>query len=281
MSARLEALAVPGGRGRAASARVAEVASALAGALRRAVPFLSRRRVAVDAKPVRCVAFADLAGDGGVAHASAFTVRAAGASPSAAATRGLILLDDVALARILDGVLGGDGSPSRSGAPPTSAQSALASRVTGSMLRAFGDVLASRLSLAIEPTTSKDIEAGAAVVLPLVMDGGGTVQLALPLSAIARDDDAAEPQHLDSGIAAAMTDVELDVVAELGKVRLPLEALAELAVGDVIRLSLPLDERARICAGGATLFHGRPTASGHVVAVAIERPANEPSPARP
>ena len=74
-----------------------------------------------------------------------------------------------------------------------------------------------------------------------------------------------------------MTDVELDVVAELGKVRLPLEAIAQLAVGDVIRLSLPLDERARICAGGATLFHGRPTASGHVVAVAIERPANESS----
>lgn len=272
----LEALAVPGGRGRAARARMTDVASPLAAALRRAVPFLSRRRVAVIAKAARCLSFAELAADATIAHVSTFVVRTAGGgSPSTAAMRGLVLFDDVALARILDGVLGGDGSASTSGVAPTSAQSALASRVTGSMLRAFGDVLASRLSLAIEPTPSKDVEAGAAVVLPLAMDGGGTVLLALPLSAIARDEDAAEPQQVDSGIAAAMTDVELDVIAELGKVRLPLEAIAQLAVGDVLRLSLPLDERARICAGGATLFHGRPTASGHVVAVAIERAASE------
>src|SRR5262249_55403126 len=109
------------------------------------------------------------------------------------------------------------------------------------------------------------------------IEGGGKVFLALPLAAVMQDEEAAEPTHLDSGIAAAMTDVELDVVAELGKVRLPLEAIASLAVGDVIRLSLPLDERARVCAGGATLFHGRPTASGHVVAVAIERSAKERS----
>ncbi|MBX3258167.1 MAG: hypothetical protein KF782_00500 [Labilithrix sp.] len=94
--------------------------------------------------------------------------------------------------------------------PSTSAQSALASRVTGSMLRAFGDVLTSRLSLAIEPTTSKDVEAGAAVVLPLAMEGGGAVLLALPLSAVARDEEAAEPQQVDSGIAAAMTDAASD-----------------------------------------------------------------------
>ncbi|MCW5832778.1 MAG: FliM/FliN family flagellar motor switch protein [Labilithrix sp.] len=255
---------------------MSEIRSPLAAALRRAVPVLSRRRVAVTAKPARCVPFAELAADGAVAHVSTFIVRpAGGGSATTAPTRGLVLFDDVALARILDGVLGGDGSPVTSGAAPTSAQSALASRVTGSMLRAFGDVLTSRLSLAIEPTTSKDVEAGAAVVLPLAMEGGGAVLLALPLSAVARDEEAAEPQQVDSGIAAAMTDVELDVVAELGKVRLPLEAIARLAVGDVLRLSLPLDERARICAGGATLVHGRPTASGHVVAVAIERAASE------
>lgn len=113
------------------------------------------------------------------------------------------------------------------------------------------------------------------MVVPLMMDGGGTIFLALPLSAISHEDSDSEPPQIDSGIAAAMTDVELDVVAELGRVRLPLEALAQLAIGDVIRLSLPLDERARVCAGGATLFHGRPTASGHVVAVAIERASNE------
>jgi flagellar motor switch protein FliM len=272
----LEALSVPGGRGRAACARVAEVGPKLAAALRRAVPFLSRRRVPVTAEAPRCVPFAELATDGTLVHASAFLVRPIGnTSPGTAGVRGLVLFDEIALGRVLDGVLGGDGSASATAPPPTSAQGALASRVTGSMLRAFSDVLAGSLALAIETTASKEVEAGAAVVLPLAIHGGGKVFVAIPLSTITQDEEATEPTRLDSGIAAAMTEVELDVVVELGKVRLPLEAIARLAVGDVIRLSLPLDERARVSAGGATLFHGRPTASGHVVAVAIERSAND------
>lgn len=275
MVRQLEALSVTGERGRAASARIAALAPALAGALRRAVPFLARRRVGVSVEPTRGVAFVDLASDEGIVHASAFTVRA-GEHKSTSTLRGLVLFDDLALARILDGVLGGDGSPPAGVTTPTSAQAALASRVAGSIIKAVGEVLATRLGLFVEPTASKDVGAGPAVVLPLTMDGGGKVLLALPLSAISRADEGSEPPQLDSGIAAAMTDVELDVVAELGKVRLPLEAIAQLAIGDVLRLSLPLDERARVCAGGATLFHGRPTASGHVVAVAIERSSNDP-----
>ncbi|HVH45747.1 MAG TPA: FliM/FliN family flagellar motor switch protein [Labilithrix sp.] len=277
MGTRIEALSVPGGRGRAACARVAELGSDLGGALRRAIPFLARRRVVITAEPARCVPFADLASDPKIAHASAFTIRAVG-SPTpapAAAVRGVVLFDEVALARILDGVLGGDGSATTAVSAPSSAQTALATRVTGTLLRAFSEVIASRLALLVEPAAAKDIAAGTAVVLPLVMEGGGKVMLAIPLSVVTQDEESTDSDRIDSGLAAAMTDVELDVVAELGKVRLPLEAIAQLAIGDVIRLSLPLDERARICAGGATLFHGRPTASGHVVAVAIERMANE------
>ena len=274
MFTHLEALSVSGGRGRAACVRITEIAPELASAIRRAVPFLARKRISVHTEPARCIPFADLAADDSIVHASAFTARSAGAS-SSSTLRGLVLFDDVALARILDGVLGGDGDSTNAIATPSSAQSALASRIAGSMLKALGDVLVSRLRLAVEPTSSRDIAAGAAVVVPLMMDGGGTIFLALPLSAISHEDSDSEPPQIDSGIAAAMTDVELDVVAELGRVRLPLEALAQLAIGDVIRLSLPLDERARVCAGGATLFHGRPTASGHVVAVAIERASNE------
>ena len=103
------------------------------------------------------------------------------------------------------------------------------------------------------------------------MEGGGKILLALPLSSIHATKEPVEDAEVDSGIAMALTEVEVDIVAELGKVRLPLEAIASLKVGDVLRLALPLDERARVCAGGAVLFHGRPTASGEVVAVALER----------
>jgi flagellar motor switch protein FliM len=267
---RIEALSVPGGRGRVACARVAEFTGDLATALRRAVPFLARKRVGITAEEPRCVSFAQLAADATIVHAVAFTV--GGSSGS----RGLVLVDEVALARMLDGVLGGGGETSSLGsAALTSAQFALASRVSGGVLRAFSDVIASKLGVEIKATASKDIEPGSAVVAALALDAGGRILVAIPLSAIrtseAAEADAAGPAPIDAGIAMAMTEVEVDIVAELGKVRLPLETIANLKVGDVLRLTLPLDERARVCAGGAMLFQGRPTASGEVVAVALER----------
>lgn len=267
----IQALSVPGGRGRAACARVAELSSDLATALRRGVPFLARRRVAVTAELPRCVSFADLALDMTIVHASAFVVRSS--RTTGASLRGLILIDEAALARILDGVLGGEGVSTLGSASLTSAQNALASRVSSAMLRSFGDVLATRLKLTVEPTAAKEIQAGSAVLVTLALEGGGRILVALPLSAVGADEPATESEHVDSGIAAAMTEVEIDIIAELGKVRLPLQTIAGLQVGDVVRLSLPLDERARVCAGGAVLFHGRPTASGEVVAVALERRA--------
>ncbi len=267
MSGRLDALAVPGGRGRAACARVAEVSSSLGTALRRAMPFLARRRVTVTAEPPRCQSFADLAADDSIVHVAPFQV--------VRGSRGLLLVDDTALARILDDVLGGQpGAIAELQRTPSgglsSAQAALAGRVSGTMLRAFGEVTSHKLAITIEPIAAKEIESGSAVVVTLNMEGGGRILLALPLSSIHTAEPVEEAQA-DSGIAMALTDVEVDIVAELGKVRLPLEAIAALKVGDVLRLSLPLDERARVSAGGAVLFQGRPTASGESVAVALER----------
>lgn len=266
---RIEALSVPGGRGRAACARVAELTGDLATALRRAVPFLARKRVGITAEEPKCMSFAQLAADATIVHAAAFTI----GGPAGA--RGLVLVDEVALARMLDGVLGGGGETSSLGSgPQTAAQTALASRVSGGVLRAFADVIGAKLGVEIKATASKEIEPGSAVVVGLALDAGGRILVAIPLSAIRTSDAVAGADGaptVDSGIAMAMTEVEVDIVAELGKVRLPLETIANLKVGDVLRLALPLDERARVCAGGAPLFQGRPTASGEVVAVALER----------
>lgn len=262
----LDALAVGGGRGRAACARLSELVEELTIALRRAVPFLARRRIDISAEPPRCITFAELAADPTTAHASAFAVRVPG---SDAGLRGLVLLDGSATARILDGVLGGGGLSAPEPAPLTPAQSALVTRVTVGMVRAFGQVLSARLGIETEPIASKETNAGLAVAVALNIDGGGRVLVVVPLGAV-RADEAGSTERVDPSIAAALADVELDVVAELGKVCLSLDALSRLKVGDVVRLTLSLDERARVCAGGALLFHGRPTASGDLVAVAIE-----------
>lgn len=264
MDSQIKTLAEPGGRGRAACAKAAEAGPELAVALKRALPFLARQRVVVTADPTRCTSFADLAADPEIFHTAAFSEKTANA-------RGLILFDEAALARVLDGVLGGGSATTLSSAKLTSAQLALATRVSTSLLKAFAEALTTRLGVTIEPSASKEIDSGAAVVVTLVLDGGGKISVALPLAAIRTDDPAADLGKNDPGIEAAMNEVEVDVVAELGKVRLSLDTIMRLQVGDVVRLSLPLDERARVSAGGAVLYHGRPTASGAVVAVALER----------
>jgi flagellar motor switch protein FliM len=262
----IRTLSEPGGRGRAACAKAASAGPELAAALKRALPFLARKRLAIVPDQTRCVSFAELAADTSILYTQAWKDKGTNA-------RGLVFFDEAGLARVLDGVLGGGTSTKLPSAKLTSAQLALASRVTTSIVRAFADALESKLGLAIEPIASKEIDAGVAVTLSLAIEGEGRISVALPLACI-RADEPSEPPKVDDGIAAAMMDVDIDIVAELGKVRLSLDAIAKLRVGDVVRLSLPLDERARVSAGGAVLFHGRPTASGEVVAVALERMAS-------
>jgi flagellar motor switch protein FliM len=267
MSDQIKTLAQPGGRGRVACAKAVVAGPELIVALKRALPFLARKRLPIKLDTARCVSFADLAADDQIVYTSAFSEKTTNA-------RGLVFFDEAALARVLDGALGGGDATKLPSLKLTSAQNALALRVTASVMKAFAEALAGKLGLSVEPSSNKEIDAGVAVVLGLCIDGegGGVISVALPLACI-RVDEPSEPPKVDDGIAAAMLEVDVDIVAELGKVRLSLDAIARLQVGDVVRLSLPLDERARVSAGGAVLFHGRPTASGDVVAVALERMA--------
>lgn len=261
----IKTLAQPGGRGRAACAKASEAGAELIVALKRALPFIARKRLPVKLEPARCISFADLAADDAIVYTSAWSEKTSNA-------RGLVFFDEAGLARVLDGALGGGDATKLPSLKLTSAQNALASRVTVAVVKAFAEALSNKLGLSIEASANKEIDGGIAVVLSLGIEGGGIISVALPLACI-RADEPSEAPKVDEGIANAMLDVDVDIVAELGKVRLSLEAIAKLQVGDVVRLSLPLDERARVSAGGAVLFHGRPTASGDVVAVALERTA--------
>lgn len=264
----LARLGITGERSRRAQDNLGRASADLVLALRRVLPFLTRKRVGVVAAPPRTVLFADLESTvANVAFRMAFV-----AGPSRAP--GVLAIDGAGLSRILDGVLGGgEADPSALEAGSlSSAQSALAGRVSEGILRAFGEALRSRLGLTIEATTAASpTQAGASAVLTFALAGGGVIALAVPLSVLG--DTQAAVESGDGRVAAVLVDVEVDVIAELGKVRLPLSALAALAVGDVVQLALPLDERARVCAGGVVLFRGRPTASGVTVGIAIERQA--------
>ena len=228
----LARLGITGERSRRAQDNLGRASADLVLALRRVLPFLTRKRVAVVAAPARAVLFAELA------EAVPDLVFKMPFTAGARRAPGILAIDAVGAARILDGVLGGgEEDPSAGGAGElSSAQLALAGRVGETILRAFSDALRARLGVALEP-----------------MAGTATTG--------------------DARMAAVMVEVEIDVVAELGQVRLPLSRLATLAVGDVIQLSLSLDEEARVCAGGTVLFRGRPIASGVTIGIAIERHA--------
>lgn len=265
----LAKLGVGGERSRRAREQLGRASAELVLALRRVVPFLTRKRIAVIAAPPRTSLFAEL--PQAIPDIAFRAPLVAGPTH----TGGVLCIDSVGLSRILDGVLGGGDMP----APPldagalSSAQTALATRAAASILRAFADALRGSLGLAVEaraggPAAS---DSGACAVLSFAIAGGGVIALALPVSVLSDGEGVAE--NGDVRIAAAMVDVEVDVVAELGKMRMPLETLAALAVGDVLPLPLPLEERARVCAGGAVLFRGRPTAIGLAIGIAIERHA--------
>lgn len=261
-------IGISGERSRRAQEILGRASADLVLAVRRVLPFLTRKHVAVVAAPPRTTLFSDLeAAVPNIAFTAPFTAGPAGAC-------GVVAIDAPGLSRILDGVLGGGDMPATvlTAGSLSSAQSALAARVSASIVRAFAEALRSKLGLAVEAAAgATPADAGACAVLSFAIAGGGVIALAVPVAVLSDGEAPAETN--DSRIAALMVDVEVDVVAELGKVRMPLQALAALAVGDVLQLPLPLDERARVCAGGAVLFRGRPTASGLAIGIAIERHA--------
>ena len=151
----LARLGITGERSRRAQENLGRASADLVLALRRVLPFLTRKRVAVIAAPARTVLFAELAE---AIPDLAFTM------PFAAGARrapGILAIDGVGAARILDGVLGGgEGEPAAGGPPLSSAQLALAGRVAEGVLRAFSEALRARLGVALEPALGTALREG-------------------------------------------------------------------------------------------------------------------------
>ena len=101
-------------------------------------------------------------------------------------------------------------------------------------------------------------------------DTAGTIVLLVPAGAIETKEVAeASPPEARPETQAAVAEVELEVVAELGRVRLMLARIASLRVGDVLRLPLSVDAPARLHVGGHGLFLGTPITRGSQIAIEI------------
>lgn len=263
-------LGTSGERARKAGERVGAASAELVLALRRSLPFLTRKRVGVVAEPARCALFASLPS---VVPDTAFEVpfTVAGTRPGQPEAASLVF-DRIALVRLLGGVFGTeDEAPEGPASRPmklSAAQSVLASRLCNGVLRAFMDVIEARLGIATSTAGADEPAKGPAAVVVLALAGGGRIALAVSIAALAVPE--AAPPAPDARMAAVLEDVEVDVIAQLGTVRMALDAITKLSVGDVVPLALGLNERATVCAGGSILFRGRPTAAGTVIGIAIE-----------
>jgi flagellar motor switch protein FliM len=275
-AAKLLGFAVEGARVRRAATSLEQASPHLASALRRSMPFLARSGAQVALCFARAIPVRDLLGDlPRPVHATHLVVTPGGA-------RGAIILDAGAIAMVLDGVLGGDGS-----APPqlepgglTAPQIALVSRVVDGVVRSFSEALSRRLSIELH-TSAPDGDDASSEAAPVactfeITSGSqvGRVVLLVAKEALLGRSEAsrdASTEALDPRVASVVEQVELDLVAELARMKITLGHLSRLRVGDTVRLEVPVGGAISVRADGRVVLRGHPTTSAGQIAIRIAK----------
>ncbi|MCA9625835.1 MAG: FliM/FliN family flagellar motor switch protein, partial [Myxococcales bacterium] len=210
-------------------------------------------------------------------------------------TRAALIVDGPAIAFLLEGSLGGDGSavPELSPKGLSVAQHAFIARLSKGLVGVVSSALNDAIGLRLSPLprTGDERGAGAFIALPMeILDPSaddpdqpvGTVTLALSkLALLAAGARREKPRHHpDERVVRALERTELDVVVELGRIRLPLMQVARLMPGDTLRLAVPVEDgKVDVRIDDKTLFRARPTTSGSQLAVRLLDDARpEPSP---
>ncbi len=266
--------ALEGERVRKAAKVLERESPRLAAALKRAIPFLSRRGVPVSLAYTRATPIAELL------ETLPRPLHATHIVSNPGSQRGILLLDAGAIGLFLDGVLGGRGqdipvlNPEGLSAP----QTALVSGLATGIVRAFSDALVGSIGLRLEhaPTDVDEALAEGAPIACVLEFGAedriGRVVLLLPKEVLlvgaddpkSHDGDAPDPR-----IAAVLEGVEIDVIAELGRMRIRVGELGALRVGDTLRLDVPVSGTVSIRANDQILMTGRPTTAGGRIAIKI------------
>jgi flagellar motor switch protein FliM len=271
-------ISADGQRTRRAAAVLERAAPDLAAALKRALPFFVRRGAEIAVEEVHASPSDEILESlPGPRHQVDLVATVGGA-------RGALVLDGVAVALILDGVLGGDGTR-----PPTldekglsKAQAALVGRLAKAIVEAFGEVApphgvsrfeitqgtgdrpAEGIPLACTFRISEKDPAGGERVARIVLFVAKDAILAVAERTVVAKSGAVDPRVL-----AAVSEAEIELVAELGRRRVKFALLAGLKPGDLLRLELPLETEARVHVGGKVLFRGRPTSHAGQVGIRV------------
>lgn len=247
----------------------------LATALRRALPFLTRRDVPVAMEWARAVPAAELMLDlPRPVHVVHLAVEPGGAP-------GALVFDAGALSRMLDGVLGGDGRalPTLDAAGLTAPQRALVGRTVEGIVRAVGEVLSSRIGVNIALASDRpdpNSSDGTSIVCAFMLGADlGRVLLVLPKNALLGPGAAITsalpaPETYNPHVLRALDGVDLELVVELARVPARLDVVLGLRVGDTLPLGIPVSDPVNVRIDDKPMFRGRPTTVAGCIAVRIE-----------
>ena len=268
----------------------------LAHAFRRAVPFLTKRRIRLVPGPAQLVRSdelpADLTPPVYVAHLAS--------EPGGA--RAALLVDGPAVAFLLDGTLGGDCSrpPALPSAKLSGPLAAFMARICQQAALSLSDALAATVGLKLRPLPGPSGErstTGSLIALPLefappagaeqpedepAQRKNGRVVFAISKSALegAQTERRTPRAHRpDPRLTYVVGEAEIELTAELGRMRLCLSRLAALRPGDVLQLDVPLGSPVEVRVRDVVVLRGLPTAVGAHVGVRLVSRASDLGPA--
>ncbi len=244
-------------------------AAAISTAIKRALPFLTRKGVPILPKAT----FA-----GTVGELEELQILPGVDLTFGDAVTGHVALDRNAAERLIDGVLGGNGQPPADRPPVLSpAQTALSSRLTQTVARCMAERLQSRFQtrVSVAATTSAMPSDGVFFLCFFEIGEGsdvGTIVLAVPRSVAAAPESAKRERFAkpEPAVVHAVSEVEVSVAVKLGTVAVSLARLARLAPGEVLMTEVPVAGAVTVQVDEKPLFSGHPTAVAGRMAVKLE-----------
>jgi len=258
---------------------MSHVAQRFARGARKTLPFMVKRRARLVPEPV-CIV--DLGTERVVDRGPIFEILLEAEEGSAWAC---LTLGPEALGVVLEGALGGSEKNASSGigADLTLAQAALVSKLARRLAQDFADAVKIEVGISLRTLSARSIPAGderdAAFADGLRAEcafegiaGDARISIAMGAEALesaAKGQDEEVEESSDPRMAEALTEVPVEVVAELGRVRLGLRRVLSLEVGQVLRLATAVDDPVIVRVAGVEKFRGAPVISRGQLSVEI------------
>lgn len=258
---------------------MSHVAQRFARGARKTLPFLVKRRARLVPEPV-CIV--DLGAERVVERGPIFEILLEAEDGPAWAC---LSLGPEALSVMLEGALGGSEKNASSGigADLTLAQAALVGKLARRLAQDFAEAVKGEVGISLRATSARSIPAGderdanfadglRAECAFEGIAGDARISIAMGAEALesaAKDQDGEEEDSTDPRMAEALNEVPVEVVAELGRVRLGLRRVLSLEVGQVLRLATAVDDPVIVRVGGVEKFRGAPVISRGQLSVEI------------